>query len=125
MLTAALARQVPPNVLERARSVTRKNVSEEFAQCDDKAKGLVGEAFEAAQRMNQSITGQTYKGKESDMDLVLNRFGAVSMALAVEKHCARIKEPPRGRVYAALRSEERRVGKEGVSKWRYRGSRDL
>src|SRR3546814_7786853 len=86
---------------------------------------LVGEAFEAAQRMNQSITGQTYKGKESDMDLVLNRFGAVSMALAVEKHCERIKEPTRGRVYAALRSEERRVGKEGVSKWRYRGSRDL
>src|SRR3546814_18285934 len=52
--------------------------------------------------MNQSITGQTYKGKESDMDLVLNRFGAVSMALAVEKHCERIKEPTRGRVYAAL-----------------------
>src|SRR3546814_19992574 len=97
MLTAALARQVPPNVLARARSVTRKNVSEEFAQCDDKAKGLVGEAFEAAQRMNQSITGPTYKGTESAMDLVLNRFGAASLALAVQKPCERSTEPQRGR----------------------------
>src|SRR3546814_13389598 len=93
MLTAALARQVPPNVLERARRVTRKNVSDEFAQCDDTAKGLVGEAFEAAPRMNQSITGQTYKGKDSEMDLVGHRFGAVSMARAAAKHCDRTKDP--------------------------------
>src|SRR3546814_6144919 len=40
MLTAALARQVPPNVLERARSVTRQHVSEEIAQCAAKGQGV-------------------------------------------------------------------------------------
>src|SRR3546814_2997453 len=94
--------------------------------CDDKAKGLVGEAFEAAQRMNQSITGQTYKGKESDMDLVLNRFGAVSMALAVEKHCERIKEPTRGRVYAALEEVTSSLSKQaGAEKVKDRKSTRL
>lgn len=112
LITAALSREVRPDVLDRARGVTRKNVSEQFKDCGDQAKPLVAEAFEAAQRMNKSITGQTYKGKESDTELVLNRFGAVSMALALEQHCERIKEPTRAKVYAALEEVSSSLSKQ-------------
>ncbi len=115
VLTAALSRQVRPDVLEKARSVTRQNVGEQFKECGDKSKQLVGEAFSAAQRMNQSVTGATYKGKESDLQLALNKFGAVTMALTVEQRCERIPEPTRGRVYSALDEVGASLSKQGAA----------
>ncbi|MET4699547.1 hypothetical protein ABIE65_002579 [Constrictibacter sp. MBR-5] len=115
VLTAALSRQVRPDVLEKARSVTRQNVGEQFKDCGDKSKQLVGEAFTAAQRMNQSVTGATYKGKESDLQLSLNKFGAVTMALTVEQRCDRIPEPTRGRVYSALDEVGASLSKQGAA----------
>lgn len=115
VLTAALSQQVRPDILDKARGATRQNVAEQFKECGDNAKRLVGEAFTASQRMNKSITGATYQGKESDIQLALNKFGAVTMVLTVEKHCERVPEPTRARIYSAYEEVSASLAKQGAA----------